>query len=130
MRYLILLLLPLLLVGCVQEQKETDEQQFLAPMAVASEVKFFDVSIYDDVFDPSTITVNEGDTVKLRFIAEDDDYGVVIDAFNVYTDEIFEGETLEVSFVADKAGTFSFVCNEFCSDEAQEGAQGSLVVLP
>ena len=73
-------------------------------------------------FSPEVIDVDLGDTVKLKFVNEDDyDHGVGIDAYGV-SQRIPARATLDVPpFVASKAGDFQFYCSVSCSEGIAEG---------
>src|SRR3989344_7023053 len=78
-------------------------------------VKEFDVTARNWEFEPSTITVNRGDTVKLHITSADVAHGFVISAYGI-NKTLNPGQTVDVEFVADKAGSFPFLCNVFCGD--------------
>lgn len=74
-------------------------------------------------FDPETIDADLGDTLKIKFINEDDyDHGVGIDAYGV-SQRIPARATLDVPpFVVTKAGDFQFYCSVSCGEGiAQSG---------
>lgn len=74
-------------------------------------------------FNPETIDADLGDTLKMRFINEDDyDHGVGIDAYGV-SQRIPAHATLDVPpFVVTKAGDFQFYCSVSCGEGiAQSG---------
>ncbi len=77
-------------------------------------------------FSPSTITVNEGDTVKLTLVSSDVDHGFSLSAFGVNANIPAGGKTT-VTFEADTAGTYSFSCSVFCGS-GHGGMTGTLVV--
>jgi len=77
-------------------------------------------------FEPSTITVNEGDTVRLIINSIDVAHGFAISTFGV-NERLNAGETVTVEFVADRKGTFSFFCSVFCGS-GHGGMRGSLIV--
>lgn len=77
-------------------------------------------------FSPSTITVNEGDTVRLTITSQDVTHGFSIPDFGI-NETLKAGETVEVEFVADKAGTYSFACSIVCGS-GHSGMKGTLVV--
>ena len=62
---------------------------------------------------PSTLTVRQGDTVKLKLISKvpgaNSVHGFAIDAFSVQ--EVADTQGKEVSFVASKAGIFPIRCH-------------------
>lgn len=82
-------------------------------------IREFTVKIEKDTwsFDPETLDVVLGDTVKLKFINEDDyDHGVGIDFFGV-SQRIPARATLDVPpFVASKPGDYQFYCSVSCSE--------------
>ncbi len=62
-----------------------------------------------DYYDPSSLTVKQGEVVTLAvFNSDDNTHGLVIPAFNVDTGIIKHGITARVTFTADKVGTFTF----------------------
>jgi plastocyanin len=74
-------------------------------------------------FNPETIDADLGDTLKIKFINEDDyDHGVGIDAYGV-SQRIPARATLDVPpFVVTKAGDFQFYCSVSCGEGiAQSG---------
>ncbi len=68
-------------------------------------------------FDPEVIDANRGDTLKLKFVNEDDyDHGVGIDAYGV-SQRIPARATLDVPpFVVTKSGDFQFYCSVSCGE--------------
>lgn len=77
-------------------------------------------------FEPSTITVNKGDKVKLFIRSVDVTHGFGLPAFGI--DERLEaGETTNVEFTADKSGTFRFSCTVFCGS-GHSAMNGMLIV--
>lgn len=68
-------------------------------------------------FDPETIDATLGDTLKMKFVNEDDyDHGVGIDAYGV-SQRIPARATLDVPpFVVTKPGDFQFYCSVSCGE--------------
>ena len=64
-------------------------------------------------FTPSEITLQVGETVKLRLISDDVAHELVIPDLHV-AQEIAKGHPVEVTIVADKAGDFQGMCGHFC----------------
>lgn len=91
-----------------------------------SSVQEFDLIARQFEFEPSTITVNEGDTVRFSIESEDVTHGFFLSEFDV-DETLTAGETTEVEFVADKAGEYSFFCSQFCGS-GHSGMTGTLVV--
>lgn len=77
-------------------------------------------------FDPSTITVNKGDTVKITFKDDDGTHNLVISGYNVSTKILGSGTEEVVTFVADKVGSFEFYCS--VANHKALGMTGTLVV--
>lgn len=82
-------------------------------------VKEFTITILKDswTFEPEDIYATRGDTVKIRFVNEDEyDHGVGIDAYGV-SQRIPARATLDVPpFVVTKAGNFQFYCSVSCNE--------------
>ncbi len=77
-------------------------------------------------FEPSAITVQKGDTVRLIVTSADVAHGISIPAFGISKD-LDVGVTETIEFVADKAGTFPFFCNVFCGSD-HKSMTGSIIV--
>jgi len=71
-------------------------------------------------FNPETITVKEGEKVKLSINNQDTTHGISIPDFGVTGDN-------GVEFTADKKGEFTFYCNNYCG-EGHRGMQGKIIV--
>lgn len=92
------------------------------------DVKTIDVTASQFQFEPATITVAQGDTVRLRLHSEDRTHGFAIKAFHVKVPIPKAGEAVTVEFVADQAGSFDVTCSEYCGT-GHAGMKGRLVVL-
>jgi cytochrome c oxidase subunit 2 len=92
------------------------------------DVKTVDVVASRFKFEPATITVAQGDSIRLRLHSIDRTHGIAIKAFRVKALIPKTGETTTVEFVADQAGTFDFTCSEYCGT-GHAGMKGRLVVL-
>jgi cytochrome c oxidase subunit 2 len=111
----------------------------LAPMAAGTagrhvkgdvaDVKQFNVTASRFQFDPATITVVEGDRVRLRLHSIDRPHAFAIKAFRVKALIPRAGEAINVEFVADRAGSFDFTCAEYCGT-GHARMKGRLVVVP
>ncbi|HIH18841.1 TPA: hypothetical protein HA225_02590 [Candidatus Micrarchaeota archaeon] len=95
------------------------------PIGDAS-VKEFSITAKRFSFEPSTITVNKGDKVRLTLKSTDTTHGIAISEFNVNL-VAGAGEQKTVEFVADKEGTFNFACSVYCG-EGHIDMAGKLIV--
>jgi len=77
-------------------------------------------------FEPVTIKVTMGDTVKIIFKDSDGFHDLKIGGYNVATSRINAGEESSVQFVADKAGSFEYFCT--VGNHRERGMIGTLVV--
>ncbi|MCJ7429010.1 MAG: cupredoxin domain-containing protein [Candidatus Nanohaloarchaeota archaeon QJJ-5] len=85
----------------------------------------------DWYFDPSSITVQEGDYVRLEIESRNSetgqyDHGIGIPAFGV-DEDLPAGETTTVEFEADEAGEYQFFCNLYCG-QGHSDMSGTLIV--
>lgn len=105
---------------------KTPKSKTLKKETPKSEVKTFSITAKQFEFSPSSITVNEGDTVRISITTKDATHGFVIPDFGI-NKVVNPGATVTVEFVADKKGTFSFRCSVYCGD-GHGGMTGSLTV--
>ena len=92
------------------------------------DVKTFDVVASRFQFEPATITVEQGDSVRLRLHTADRPHGLAIKAFRVRALIPKTDEAVTVEFVADQAGAFDITCSEYCGS-GHAAMKGRLVVL-
>lgn len=92
----------------------------------AGTVKSFIMTARQWVFEPSTVTVNRGDTVQVTIESVDVTHGFAIPDFNV-SERLEPGKTVNLEFVADKSGTFTFFCNVLCGSGHRD-MKGTLIV--
>ncbi len=72
-------------------------------------------------WDPEDIVVNQGDTVKLTIINQDDyDHGFAIDAFGI-SQRVPALATIQAQFVATVVGDFPFYCSVPCGEGIVDG---------
>lgn len=95
-------------------------------LPVKGEVKSFTIIASQYKFEPGTIIIKKGDTVRLTLTSKDVEHSFVLREFNVNVD-LPPGKTQSIEFVADKTGTFTFRCWVYCGDGHSEMA-GRLVV--
>lgn len=89
-------------------------------------VKEFEMTVKQWEFNPSTITVSQGDKVKLNINSIDVDHGFAISEFGV-NETLSSGQTTTVEFTADKVGTYTFFCSVQCG-VGHSNMQGQLEV--
>ena len=92
------------------------------------DVKTVDVIASRFKFEPASITVSQGDSVRLRLHSTDRTHGIAMKAFRVNALIPKMGEAVTVEFVADQAGTFDFTCSEYCGT-GHARMKGRLVVV-
>jgi cytochrome c oxidase subunit II len=92
------------------------------------DVKIVEITASRFQFDPATITVAEGDRVRLRLHSIDRDHAFAIKAFRVKALIPRAGEAITVEFVADRAGSFDFTCAEYCGT-GHARMKGKLIVV-
>lgn len=73
------------------------------------------------LFTPNDIEVNQGDTVVLTVVNEDEyDHGISIDAYGI-SQRMPAKETIVVRFVATQEGEFPFICSVPCGEGEYNG---------
>ena len=110
----------------IEEQEDPMDLDPVVEVEEESTVKEFKMTAKKWEFVPDTITVNEGDTVKLEIESIDVTHGFGLSAFGI-NENLKSGETVEVEFVADKKGEFTFICSVFCGS-GHGAMKGTLVV--
>lgn len=139
-----LLAVSLLLIGCVQQAPVPQTPPEPIPEQVVEVVqpepeptpkleveegpqtREFSVEAKQWEFNPSTITVNQGDTVKLTIKSVDVAHGIAIPAFGI-DKQLESGKEVEIEFVADKTGEFPFYCAVFCG-QGHKDMTGTIIV--
>lgn len=113
--------------------ERTQQQQQMSPTVEPSRgaaekgvVKEVIVTGSNFKFQPSTIMVKKGDTVKITFKNSGGFHNFTIDEFNVATKQIGTGSEATVQFTADKVGTFEYYCS--VGNHRQMGMRGQLIV--
>lgn len=92
------------------------------------EVRTIDVIASRFKFEPSIITVAQGDRIRLRLHSADRDHRFAIKGFRVKALIPKTGAAVTVDVVADRAGTFEYTCAEYCG-YGHGAMKGKLVVL-
>ncbi len=86
---------------------------FAAGKPQGGEVREFKMTAKKYQFDPSVITVKQGDKVRLVITATDRDHGFKLDEYGI-NQKLKKSDPASIEFTADKPGTFTFRCSEFC----------------
>src|SRR5512143_2126081 len=81
----------------------------------AGNVVEINMTAKDWAFDPGTITVHKGDTVKLHITSLDVTHGFALPDYGI-NEQIVPGQTTDITFVADKSGSFGFRCSVMCGE--------------
>ncbi|MDA2936398.1 cupredoxin domain-containing protein [Patescibacteria group bacterium AH-259-L05] len=90
------------------------------------QVKEFDITARRFMFEPNTITVNKGDTVKLNITSTDVTHGFAISEFGVNA-ILPRGGIKTVEFVASESGSYTMFCSVACGS-GHFDMKGTLVV--
>ena len=101
-----------------------------AQQQTAPEPKVFEVVARRFSFEPATIEVVEGDTVRLLVRSADGPHGVEIKAFKVKkaVPRAKPGDSpVTIEFVATAAGEYPILCSEYCGN-GHKDMTGTLVV--
>jgi cytochrome c oxidase subunit 2 len=102
-----------------------------AQQAAVSEPKVFEVVARRFSFEPATIDVVEGDTVRLLVRSADGPHGVEIKAFKVKKAvpraKPGDNSPVTIEFVAAAAGEYPILCSEYCGN-GHKDMTGTLIV--
>lgn len=101
-----------------------------AQQAAVSEPKVFEVVARRFSFEPATIDVVEGDTVRLLVRSADGPHGVEIKAFKVKkaVPRAKPGDSpVTIEFVAAAPGEYPILCSEYCGN-GHKDMTGTLIV--
>ena len=127
--YIIIIVAIVVLGGCTAQTTQPQAVQNTPVQTAASAtspVKEFNMTAKQWEFIPATITVNKGDTVKLKVTSIDVMHGFGLADFGINKD-LPPGTTVDIQFVADKTGTFTFKCTVPCGSGHRE-MTGQLIV--
>lgn len=121
----------LLLSGCKNTPQSTGSTPSVALAEVMMEApqkdaKEFTMTAFQFDFDPSIITVQKGDLVRLKITSTDVDHGIAIPEFNVKAN-LPANEEVMIEFEADQAGEFTMFCSVMCG-AGHRDMKGMLIV--
>jgi len=118
----IMVLAGLFLAGCSKQQAVSETTGDI----LVGNTREFTIEAKQWDFVPSTITVNQGDLVRIKIKSIDVSHGFALPDFNV--DKLLNpDEEVIVEFIADKKGTFNFFCSVQCG-LGHGGMRGQLIV--
>jgi len=101
--------------GCTSQQQNNQQNQ----KPTEPELKESTMTISHTFYNPSTITVNNGDMVRINAISArgtglesglGHNHGITIDEYNINVAAPSETTPVVINFVADKEGTFTIYC--------------------
>ncbi|MBI4098762.1 MAG: cupredoxin domain-containing protein [Candidatus Magasanikbacteria bacterium] len=102
------------------------DQEPSQPVSSVPTTKSFTITASQWAFSPNTITVKQGDLVRLRVNSIDVSHGLMIPDYDI-NKVLNPGETVLIEFTADKKGTFSFRCSVQCGG-GHPDMKGTLIV--
>lgn len=127
------LIAAVLISGCVQygQQQQTttppsDQQPPPPPAETQGTTKEFTIHEQSFKFDVKTITVNEGDTVKITVVNDNGLHNFAVPDFDTRTTTGSSPNTQTIEFVADKTGEFPYICE--VDGHRSLGLEGKLIV--
>ena len=135
MKKIILLpsLLLLLLTGCYDKESKKNNINESPSLTKQEEInndslikKEFTLIAKNWSFEPSSITVNKDDLVKLKIKSIDVKHGFKISDFDINID-LNPNQEITIEFKADKIGSFPFSCSVYCGS-GHNSMQGVLIV--
>lgn len=94
--------------------------------ATSASIKEYTINGSNMKFEPNTMSVKKGDTVRITFKNVGGMHDFVIDEFNVKTKVLQAGNEEVVEFIADKTGTFEYYCS--VGKHREMGMKGTLTV--
>lgn len=106
--------------------KDTGAGEFNTADNLETKVREFAVVGSNFKFNPSNLSVNKGDTVKITFKNAEGFHDLKIDELGVATKQISGGNEETITFVADKVGSFVYYCS--VGTHRQNGMWGTLTV--
>jgi len=129
----LLAILSVALAGCNKGSMKDDPPAYIDPNIppsgkVVDAVRVVKVTARKYQFEPSSIVVRQGESVRLELTSADVTHGFALPAYFIDV-RIEPGKTREVNFVATDPGTYGFACSVFCGI-GHTGMKGTLVVTP
>ncbi len=132
------ILFSLILAGCQDSATVTqmpdpadtepaDDTETAADTETADEVDVvIELEATNNVFSEETITVRQGQTVRIELTVTQGFHDWVVDEFSAATEQAGPGNMVSVVFTADEAGEFEYYCS--VSNHRAMGMVGTLIV--
>jgi cytochrome c oxidase subunit II len=114
--FIALFVLCLSMTACSKHDSDTQDTEF----------REFKIIAKDFAFTPDTITVNQGDNVRIIAQSNDVTHGISIPDYGI-NKRLDPGNTVVIEFTADKVGTFEFFCSTYCG-EGHGNMKGKIIV--
>ncbi len=118
-----LVILVIFISGCAAYKQPTT--QATTPTTPTGEVKEFTIRGSSFKLNPSSITVNKGDIIKITFINEGGGHNLCVEGKGC-TKTISSGQSDTLQFTADNSGALAFFCS--VPGHRQSGMEGKLIV--
>ena len=126
--FLLALLLPLLVLGCVNQDLGAAKKivaynqekygELPATGTLIDGIRVIEISANQFYFEPELIIVNKGEKIRLIISSEDVPHGFEIEGFEIpgydIQTVIRKGVPLDIEFTADEQGVWEFICTIYC----------------
>ena len=107
-------------------QNDGSSQNEIATPYVTFNLNGYNYAFSMDGVEAQTLTVNNGDFVRVELTSTNGFHDWVVDEFNAATERVQTGQTTYIEFVADQTGTFEYYCS--VGQHRANGMWGNLVV--
>lgn len=108
------------------QQTATAPQQTTTETTTTGSVREFTVHGSNFKFNPNSIAVNKGDTVKITFISDDSSHDICVEGGYGCSSVVSSGGTSTLQFVAKSSGALKFYCS--VDGHRSFGMEGSLTI--
>jgi cytochrome c oxidase subunit 2 len=131
-KFIGLFIISLLMVGGIilfNQNKPLLKKEEVSKQAAttsSNSVKEFTLTAKNWTFNPSVITVKQGDKVKLNVKSIDVSHGFALPDYG-FDQKLEPGKEIIIEFIASKKGEFTFFCSVLCG-EGHKDMKGKLVV--
>ena len=119
--FVLLVLLAVILAGC--QSQITTTQMSEANDEVDRVIK---LTANNYSYSETSITVNQGQTVRIELTVSQGLHDWVVDEFSAATSQAGPGNTVTVVFIADEPGEFEYYCS--VGNHREMGMVGTLIV--